>query len=58
MTKKEKEFELWAYDMWEENCEERRVFGQECLSFSEYCKKNDAYLRMRFDAESDPLYTD
>jgi hypothetical protein len=55
---KEKQFELWAYDMWEENCEERAAFKQKCMSFTEYVEKNNAYLRMRFDAESDPLYTD
>lgn len=55
---KEKEFELWAYDMWEEYCETRAVFHRDCLTFNQYLERNNAFLRMSFDAEQDPILID
>lgn len=51
MSREEKDFENWAYDMWEDNCAEREAFRQPCYSFAEYVKKNECWLRAWYKKE-------
>lgn len=44
----EKEFELWAYDRWEEECEDHWIYGERIPSFSQYVKDNEKYLKEEY----------
>lgn len=44
----EKEFELWAYDKWEEECEDHWIYGEKPISFNKYVKENEEKLRDEF----------
>ena len=40
-----KDFALWY---WKENCSERLAYGEETLSFQEYCENNYDFLLDKF----------
>jgi hypothetical protein len=48
MKREDQDFENWAYDRWEEECEDHWIFGEKPLSFSQYLKENEKYLKEEY----------
>ncbi len=40
-----KDFAMWY---WKENCKERQAYGEETLTFKEYCEKSQDFLLDKF----------
>ena len=45
----DKEFRIWAYEMYDRNREERFNYNQERISFDEYYKRNLAWLKLKYE---------
>ena len=45
MSEEFKDFAMWY---WKENCRERQAYGEETLSFQEYCEKSHDFLLDKF----------
>jgi len=47
------DYSIWAYQRWEQCCEEREAFGEECLSLDEYLYKYKEYLHIEYIKDKD-----
>jgi hypothetical protein len=43
------EFLTWAYKMWEMNREERFHYNNDLLSYEEYYRLNEKWLRLKYE---------
>jgi hypothetical protein len=43
------EFNIWVYRMWELNREERLNYRDTPISYEEYYKSNNAWLKLRYE---------
>ena len=49
----EHNFTEWAYQLWEENCEEHESFNEKHITFEDYCRKNKQFLHDEYIKEKD-----
>ncbi len=43
----------WAYQLWEQNCEEHESFNEDHVTFEEYCRNNKQYLHDEYIKHKD-----